>query len=517
MKLSHIIAVAVVVVVGIGSMVAFKLFDDATLTASTDSANVEETINIGVDNWAGYYVLCSKEARRLALEKKVLIKCHDDKADYPDRMMKLKDGVYQMAAATVDGYVMTGADAQYPGSVMFVIDESQGGDAIIANKNVATNIDDLVGKSFRLTYTPNSPSQTLATAWSNDFNVPINDPSVVTIVPSNGSSDALKKLLNGEADVAILWEPDVSKALANANFGKLLGTESTKNLIVDVLLGNQRYLKDNPEYVQIVTEAYFKALEYYKKNSVEREFALASYADVKPDQVDSISQGINWIDLPHNGVDWLGIGHGNVKGQRQLYDTIEASVKLYMNSGDLATNPLPDNDPFRIINTGTFQQVFSLGMSGNLGVAFAPITSAVDVSVTRSFKKLSPGRWTKLAEVGSLRLQPITFKRGTSVLEPVEQESFRKLVEMLKTYPNYRIKVVGHTGRRGDNMANMNLSKQRALTAARHLMNEYGLDKNRIYAYGVGNTQPPIRLPGEKKRAYSARWPRVELILVEGS
>jgi outer membrane protein OmpA-like peptidoglycan-associated protein len=62
----------------------------------------------------------------------------------------------------------------------------------------------------------------------------------------------------------------------------------------------------------------------------------------------------------------------------------------------------------------------------------------------------------------------------------------------------------------------MALSKQRSLTAYRYLIDNYGIDKNRIYAYGVGNEEPPVRIAGEKSRAYNARWPRVEIRLVEG-
>lgn len=54
----------------------------------------------------------------------------------------------------------------------------------------------------------------------------------------------------------------------------------------------------------------------------------------------------------------------------------------------------------------------------------------------------------------------------------------------------------------------------RARTAAKYLVDKFGIDKNRIYAYGVGNEQPPVRNPGEKKRGFYARWPRVELVLV---
>jgi len=523
MKGLHIIIGGVLMALFVVGMIAYKFMDDAALTAATDSANVKHTVNIGVDNWAGYSILCSKETRRLALNDGVLIKCEDDQADYPLRMQRLLDGELEMAVATVDGYVLAGEDIKYGATIAFVIDESQGGDVIVARRDVAENTDDLKGKKgLRIAYTPDSPSQTLATAWSSHFDVPINDPALFTIVEASGSKNAAQKLENNEVDVAVVWEPDASRILENPNFVKLLGSESTKNLIVDVLLISQRFATSNSEVVQTVTDAYFVALEYYKARPEDFNSAISSYTGVKDDdKIEALKQGINWIDLPHNATDWLGISHGSVSAQRQLYDTIESTIRLYINSGDLTNNPLPGEDPFRIINSTAFNSTFQRGMDGSLGVLFQALTQVTDTSVTRKFKKLSPGRWTKLHEVGSLKLQPITFSRGVAELNPPDQVSFRSLVEMLETYPHYRIRIEGHTGWTRNpteisKAASMDLSKAQALSASKFLMDKYGIHRNRIYTIGLGSTQPPTRTVGESNRAWHARWPRVELILVGG-
>lgn len=523
MKALHIIIGAVLMIIAIGGMVAYKFIDNAALTAATDSANIKYTVNIGVDNWAGYSILCSKEMRRLALNDGVLVKCEDDQADYEARMQRLADGNLEMAVATVDGYILAGQDINYGATIAFVIDESQGGDVIIARRDVAENTDDLKGKKgLRIAYTPNSPSQTLVTAWSSHFDVPIHDPNLFTIIESSGSSNAAQKLQNNEVDVAVLWEPDASRVLENPNFVKLLGSDATKNLIVDALLVSQRFATSKPEIVQTISDAYFVALEYYKARPDEFNQAISSYTGVSGDEkIEALKDGINWVDLPHNALDWLGINSGGLVAQRQLYDTIESSIRLYINSGDLKGNPLPGEDPFRIINSTAFSSSFQRGMDGNLGVLFQALTQVTDTSVTREFDKLSPGRWAKLYEVGSLKLQPITFGRGTHELNPPDQEAFKNLVEMLETYPHYRIRVVGHTGwsrnpTETTKVANMDLSKARALAAAKFLMDKYGIHRNRIYTMGLGSTEPPKREVGEGNRAWHARWPRVELILVEG-
>ena len=149
-----------------------------------------------------------------------------------------------------------------------------------------------------------------------------------------------------------------------------------------------------------------------------------------------------------------------------------------------------------------------------LAFPFALPNQITDVSLTRKFKKLSPGRWAKLALVGSASVPAISFNTGTAVLYPDRQDAFSTLANILTTYPRYRIRIVGHTGR-GDKQANAILSKQRAKNVAQYLVDELGLDKHRIMTIGRGNDEPPIRTAGEGKRAWWARWPRVELVLVQ--
>ena len=149
-----------------------------------------------------------------------------------------------------------------------------------------------------------------------------------------------------------------------------------------------------------------------------------------------------------------------------------------------------------------------------MAFAFTLRNQITDVSLTRKFKKLSPGRWGKLALVGSASVPTISFNTGTAVLYPDRQDAFDALANILTTYPRYRIRIVGHTGR-GDKQANAVLSKKRATIVARYLVDELGLNKNRIMTIGRGNDEPPSRMAGEGKRAWWARWPRVELILVQ--
>jgi ABC-type nitrate/sulfonate/bicarbonate transport system substrate-binding protein len=211
---------------------------------TSDARDIKAKLVVGVDNWIGYFPLCSGELRKRMRAKGYSLQCEDDKADVPGRMQKLKGGSLQLAVATIDSYLLTGPDAGFPGTIIAVIDESKGGDAIVAWKNTVATIDDLKKKSsLRIAFTPASPSEHLLKATSVHFDVTHLRGRKDWRVEASGSPDALEKLLAKKADVAVVWEPDVTRALSQPGVVKLLGSEDVDKLIVDAAA---RVLRGDP-------------------------------------------------------------------------------------------------------------------------------------------------------------------------------------------------------------------------------------------------------------------------------
>ena len=69
--------------------------------------------------------------------------CEDDQADYVSRFDKLAKGKLEFAVATVDSYLLNGLRTDYPATIISVLDESKGGDAIVARRSVFPTIDAL--------------------------------------------------------------------------------------------------------------------------------------------------------------------------------------------------------------------------------------------------------------------------------------------------------------------------------------------------------------------------------------
>ena len=117
------------------------------------------TLAVGTDNWIGYFPLCSTPMAKRMRKAGWVLRCENDNADYRARFQRLESGEIQFAVATVDSYLLSGAPLDFPGTIIAVIDESKGGDAIVARREVAASLDGLHQASeIEVAFTPASPS-----------------------------------------------------------------------------------------------------------------------------------------------------------------------------------------------------------------------------------------------------------------------------------------------------------------------------------------------------------------------
>jgi len=518
----HVKVAGGIIVVGLIALVASKLLwpvlQDSSLRSSSDAKETKGKIVIGVDSWIGYFPLCSPEMKKRVRHSGYLLECQDDSAKYDERMKALQDNKLQFAVATIDSYLTNANQFHYPATIVAVLDESKGGDAIVAVKNKISKLEDLKTKTdYKIAYTPASPSEFLLESMAVHFDVErLLAKQRGWAIETDGSAAALKALNKGAADIAVLWEPDVTRALTDSKFTKLLGTEDTNRLIVDILLVNRKYSQREPEAVSILLSTYFKVLKYYRDTPDKLIEDAKKYTDLNEDQVKPMLKGVSWVTLTENAVSWFGSSTGGAPPQDGLAETIDATVQILIDHGDFQKSPLPNADPYTLINSQFVQDLFGRSMTstqfGNEHTRSANVKS--ENALTRDFEKLSDAEWQTLRQVGSLKIRPIVFQSGNDELTPEGKVELQKAIANLKHYPNFRVLVKGHTGTRGDDRANRELSQKRAETVANFLVTEYGADIDRFRPIGLGASEPLPQKPGESFRAYNYRLPRVELVLM---
>ncbi|MBN1522994.1 MAG: OmpA family protein [Spirochaetales bacterium] len=508
----HTIILIVLVLLGVLGIIGYKIaspyLEETAALNTSDAKDMKGKIRIALDSWIGYYYLQSPVFKKLMREDKYLVEIIDDNANYAERMKKLKNNEIDFAVATVDSYLLNAAPEGFPGTIITVLDESKGGDAIVAWKDKIGRLEELKnGMKYSIAFTPDSPSEYLLKSIGVHFNI-------TTLLEKDGSwrreadgaEDAYNKLLKHEVDVAVVWEPHVTAALSREGIVKLLGSEDTEKLIVDILLVNRRFAEKNSDLVILMLTNYFKTLLVYSNDTAMLKQDIMKETKTTQVNVEAMLKGVEWINLVRNA-QWFGLLQDSSFSKEELVDTVESTIDILIENGDFSGNPLPQRDASTIINSSFVSRLYALGGTGTTDIQYTN-------SLKKDFSKLSAAEWELLRQVGTLKVRPITFTSGTSDLNGQGEQQVDTIVENIKHYPNFRILVKGHTGTRGDANQNIILSRERAATVANYMITHYNVDKDRIRWVGVGGEEPLVQSSDESSREYNDRLKRVEILLV---
>jgi outer membrane protein OmpA-like peptidoglycan-associated protein len=101
-----------------------------------------------------------------------------------------------------------------------------------------------------------------------------------------------------------------------------------------------------------------------------------------------------------------------------------------------------------------------------------------------------PDLRNKLLTEGKLITYGIYFDSGKDIVKPESYATLKEIASILQENPTLRIKIAGHTDSDGENAANLDLSKKRALSVKNSLVKDFVIDAARIETDGKGETEP---------------------------
>lgn len=498
----------------VGMLVIKPILLDSTQTATSDASNVKDTVTIAIDDWVGYIPLCSDYNIKRLRSQGIGLKCINDGANYEERMDKLRRHEIDMAVAEVGSYIIEGDNAKYPGVIVSVIDASNGGDAIVANKNVYPDLDTLKrDKGAKYALMTNSPSEFFGLTTGIHFGMSAMEDRNAWMSPQPSPQEVYRELMSGTSNVAVMWEPYVTKALKTGDFIKLVSTADAQNVVVDVLMANRLFAQEKKSIIVKILATYFKTLKYFSENPDKLDEEITE-ADPSLDVSDakSLRAGVHWVNLAENCGYWFGCDDNDWQAEVNIVDTIEMALDVWTRyeEFDKFDSPLPDDDPYRLISSDFLKVLFEQGIDTVSGQQFA------GNPLERDFAPLDADQWNNLKPFGQMKTEPILFKVGTNGFRFQGRQTLDDIVSNLKHYPNFRIKVEGHTSDRGNADTNLTLSQKRADAVKRYLTRTYSVDPDRILAVGFGGTKPLRLEPGQSpyNRAYQAKLARVEIHLL---
>lgn len=223
-------------------------------------ARADDTVKIAHSTWVGYgplYIARDKDIFKKNGVNVDLIVMEDPKERFPTLMA---DKI-QMIASTVDTallYLKRPNDFQY----VVAIDESNGGDGIVALKDIKS-IADLKGR--KVAVNDGSVSEFYLNVLLGKAGLKESDLNTVNMTAADAGSAFVAK----RVDAAVTWEPWLTKG-KGTDFGHLL-VDSSQNpgLITDVLIVKTDWANAHRKDVAAVVKSWNEAVAYYSAHPDE--------------------------------------------------------------------------------------------------------------------------------------------------------------------------------------------------------------------------------------------------------
>ncbi len=433
------------------------------LKKSTGNSVYKHEIRLAADAFSGYAVLRSKDFAELLAQRGIRLKVEDDRADYAARLAGLADGTYQMAAFPIDALIKSSADSKsLPATIVSIIDETRGADAIVAYKSKFPTIDSLNGKETRFVLVGDSPSETLARVVMNNFDLPFLSERPFEMLGSPEElMAAYRRAIPAGNQLFATWEPYVSDILANDQMHVLIDSSRFTGYIVDSLVVSRDFLVKNQPVVEDVLECYFRAYyNYHDPSAMEKlidEDARANKTVLTDKQVKSLVSKIQWKNTQDNFAH-LGLRQGAVLPLENMIDRIMTVL--------LKTNAI-SQDP---TNGQTNRLFYDPPMAQLSTRDFHPGLSSEKVTEQAALAPLSDDQWSKLIQVGTLSVPELVFARGSAQLTDRSRLILTELADKLQSWPSYYLLIRGSATNVGNAEANKRLAKERAGTALENLL-----------------------------------------------
>lgn len=114
---------------------------------------------------------------------------------------------------------------------------------------------------------------------------------------------------------------------------------------------------------------------------------------------------------------------------------------------------------------------------------------------------------------GQIRIKDqIKFKLNADVILKESYGTLDEVAKVMKSRPQIKVRIEGHTDDQGKELYNLNLSKRRAASVMTYLVKTGGIEASRLTSVGLGESMPLV--PGTTEEARAANR-RVEFHIIE--
>lgn len=448
---------------------------DLLANTSSDSA-YKSHVRFGIDGFSGYCVFRSKDFEKDLRGQGIKVELEDDGAQYVRRLEALKNGDLDMAVFTVDALVKASAEVgSLPASIVALVDETRGADAVLSYKAAYPNIDSLNTSETKFVITPDSPSETLARILIARFG--LDKLSSDPFIRADGAKavyDMYRKSKPTDKRVYVVWEPYATRMRENPNVHTIIDSSRFRGYIVDVVVVSRDFLAKEGNTVRDVVQSYLRSVHKNRSDFYQLviDDAKEQGTPLNDEQARNLVQGVWWKNTTEN---YAHMGLRNEAGLQHIEDIIEQCTDVLIKTNAISSDPTSGQFNLLYYNR-TLKQLQEV----NFHPGLAPEKTRSDTVKLRS---LVDSEWETLRPIGTLQVPQLVFARGSDVLLDRSKSILTELKKKLDTFPHYYLRIEGQASRQGDLQANQELALRRAKAAEQYLTS-LGVNPTRLKALG---------------------------------
>ncbi len=451
-----------------------------TVKKTAAAPRFKDKVSLALDSFSGYWALRSPQFADQLSRHGIAITLRDDKANYQSRYRAIQNGEIDVAVFTIGTYIQCAAefaeanpsaplDQKLPATIVSLIDESIGDDALVGYKSKFPDMDS-INANTKFVLTPNSPSEELMRVFFGYFNLGVLDRNKAILPIPNPSSEEVYKfarVADPKANqVYIVWEPELSKLLQNPNIHILIDSSRFRGYIADVLMVSRKFLLDHRDLAREVLAAHLR-ITYDNRNQLVQAVKTdaAIFGTILSDKdAARLVKGLWWKTTGDN---YAQMGLSSDTNLQNIESIIKQNVDILVRSGSINVDPTEGNYNFLY-----YPDLLKELKDSN----FHPGISTDDNNhIAKNLPPLSDEEWNHLQKIGTLKVDELIFRRGSIELMDAAKESLDKLAESLNAWPTYYLTILGNSAH--DPITALD----RAKVAEKYLMDK-GIDHNRVRA-----------------------------------
>ena len=410
--------------------------------------------------------------------------------DIPTLSTIFESGTAQCAWRTSDFWAQEQPNLRNAGGdgrAIVVVDNTQGGDAIIARDPAIRSVEDLAGRSIALLQFTPSDGMTLD-AIENSSLTARRKSSVkyVYINAEEGTAGVRAALESGSVDAAALWDPDLSLAMQKVPGAHVVySTKTATNLIYDVIVCDKKALDDpaNTPVFQNFVAGWLEGVEAARAAPDEAVDAL-----VKTEEFFSLlaaDQGRPFVKGLFKNLVWTGLDDnarilGMVGGTNHYERVYRRFDGIYRRAGALANPSSPVINP-----QDSFDYRFVRAL-------LERSQTAQQTAARPEFEFDDAGRQQATTRAASVtKPVVVNFSRGSAELSRRAQKTIdEEMVPFIENNGSAYFEMSGNTDSTGARDLNMRLSRERAQAVVDYLVRQWEFGVVRFQVVGHGPDRP---------------------------